>query len=81
MIQCSECSREHYEDVTCLNVALLCRFGVQDVLGYLPRYNPVLTGILGLLVALHTYWFSLIAAIAWSKVTTGRASDTREDDE
>ncbi len=58
-----------------------CRFGVQEVLGYLPRHNPALTGILCVLVALHAYWFSLIAAIAWSKVTTGTANDTREEDE
>jgi hypothetical protein len=33
------------------------------------------------LVLLHAYWFSLIAKIAWSKLTTGTAKDTREDDD
>jgi hypothetical protein len=55
-------------------------FGVQDALGYLPQHNPALTGILALLVVLHAYWFSLMAAIAWCKITTGLASDTREDE-
>ncbi len=58
-----------------------CRFGVKDVLGYVPQYNIPLSGLLCVLVVLHTYWFSLIARIAWKQVTTGVASDSREDDE
>ena len=58
-----------------------CRFGVKDVLGYVPRYNIPLSGLLCVLVTLHVYWFSLIARIAWRQITTGVASDSREDDE
>ncbi|KAK9908166.1 hypothetical protein WJX75_003679 [Coccomyxa subellipsoidea] len=58
-----------------------CLFGVQHVLGYLPRYNTVMSAVLCLLIVLHVYWFSMIARIAWEKVTTGSATDTREDDD
>lgn len=57
------------------------RFGVQDVLGYLPQYNTALSGLLCLLIVLHLYWFSMIVNIAWKKITTGSANDTREDDD
>ena len=57
------------------------RFEVQDILGYMPAHAPVLTAMLCFLVLLHTYWFFLIANIAWGKVKTGTARDTREDDD
>ena len=52
-----------------------------DVLDERPRHSAVLTALLCVLVVLHMYWFSLIARIAWSKVATGCAKDTREDDD
>ncbi|BDA44691.1 ASC1-like protein 3 [Coccomyxa sp. Obi] len=58
-----------------------CLFEVQDVLGYLPRYNRAMSGVLCLLIVLHIYWFSMIARIAWDKITTGCASDSREDED
>ena len=47
----------------------------------MPRYNGVMSAVLCLLIALHIYWFSMIARIAWDKITTGSASDSREDDD
>lgn len=51
------------------------------MLGYVPEHNILLSGLLCILVVLHAYWFSLIARIAWRQITTGVASDSREDDE
>ena len=52
-----------------------------DVMDDRPRHSAALTALLCVLVALHVYWFSLIAGIAWSKIATGSYKDTREDDD
>ena len=52
-----------------------------EVLDDRPAYSAVLTALLCVLVVLHVYWFSLIANIAWSKIATGSAKDTREDND
>ena len=52
-----------------------------EVLDDRPMHSAALTALLCVLVVLHVYWFSLIARIAWNKVATGTAKDTREDDD
>ena len=42
-------------------------------------YTDVLAAMLGVLVVLHAYWFCLIAAIAWRKLSTSELRDIRED--
>ena len=66
---------------TCQPLQCVCRYEMQDILGYMPASARMLTALLCFLVLLHAYWFSLIANIAWSKITTGSARDTREEDD
>ena len=39
-----------------------------------------LVALLGLLVVIHVYWFSIIVQIAYRKVMTGAIEDVREDE-
>lgn len=79
--QCCPRSAQAHAASLMLNAFPPCRFDVVDMLGYRPAHSVALTGLLCFLTLLHAYWFSLIANIAWSKITTGSANDTREDDE
>ena len=42
-------------------------------------YTDILAAMLVVLVVLHAYWFCLIAAIAWRKLSTAELRDIRED--
>ena len=56
------------------------RFEVRTLPGPALPHTDVLAALLGVLVVLHAYWFCLIAAIAWRKVSTAELRDIREDD-
>ena len=64
-----------------MNSKIACRFEVNVVLGAYPPFSAAFIIMLSALVCMHAYWFALIARIAWLKVTTGQASDVREDDD
>lgn len=51
------------------------------VLGHHPPYSLLFAGMLCMLVCMHVYWFVLLARIAILTVVTGRAKDTREDED
>ena len=55
------------------------RFEVRTLPGPRLPYTDVLAAMLGVLVVLHAYWFCLIAAIAWRKLSTAELRDIRED--
>ena len=55
------------------------RFEVRALPGPRLPYTDLLAAMLGVLVVLHAYWFCLIAAIAWRKLSTAELRDIRED--
>ncbi|KAK9834823.1 hypothetical protein WJX81_001328 [Elliptochloris bilobata] len=54
-------------------------FEVRTLSGPPLPYTDILAAMLGVLVVLHAYWFCLIAAIAWRKLSTTELRDIRED--
>ena len=61
-------------------LAPFCSFEVERVLGYKPFLYPTFNALLVLLLILHVYWFAMICKIAYSKITTGKVEDIREED-
>ena len=61
-------------------LAPCCSFEVEHVLGYKPFLYPTFNALLVLLLMLHVYWFAMICKIAYSKITTGKIGDVREED-
>ena len=61
-------------------LAPCCSFEVKRVLGYKPFLYPTFNALLVLLLLLHVYWFAMICKIAYSKITTGKIDDVREED-
>lgn len=56
-------------------------FELPLVLGHHPPYSLLFAGLLCTLVCMHVYWFVLLARIAIMTAVTGRAKDTREDED
>jgi hypothetical protein len=77
----NEYNKLWFYPLTALTNRSICRFELPLVLGHHPPYSLLFAGLLCTLVCMHVYWFVLLARIAIMTAVTGRAKDTREDED